>query len=87
MALLYEKQFFPCFVFSRVGLIFSSELQINLFVTDDTLLNRVARLIGASFSKKHEKADNTDIGLQFDCRTVDPFLNIGCNAYNFQLSK
>ena len=43
MAPLYAKQFCPCFAFNRGGLIFNSQLQSNLFVTEDTLLKRVVR--------------------------------------------
>ena len=38
MAPLYAKQFCPCFIFSRGGLILNSELRSDLFVTEDTLL-------------------------------------------------
>ena len=40
---LYAKQFYPCFVFNRGGLIFNSQLRSTLFVTEDTLLKRVVR--------------------------------------------
>ena len=47
MAPLYAKQFCPCLVFNRGGLIFNSELRSDLLVTEDTLLKRVVRYIGA----------------------------------------
>ena len=40
MALVNAK-FFPCFAFSRRGLIFNSKLQSVLFVTDYYLLKMV----------------------------------------------
>ena len=43
MAPLCAKQFCPWFAFSRGGLILNSELRINLFVTEDTLLTRLVR--------------------------------------------
>ena len=41
---LYAKQFFPCFVFGREGLVFNSELRSDLFLSKDTLLKKESKM-------------------------------------------